>query len=114
MPLLAPHFARAVPVTQLSAAMRLCWLFWGKNEMPPGSLSQGNGAVAAGISVDGIIVRDLQLPEQARHAYVLRPLPARARRLNSWLNLLRRQLLGIVKVSRAKFRWASKVGGASR
>lgn len=67
---------------------------------------QANGAVAAGISVHGIIVRDLQLPEQARHAYVLRPLPARARRLNAFLNLLRRQLLGVVRVSPAKYRRA--------
>lgn len=68
-------------------------------------LLQGYGAVVAGLSVDGIIVRDLQLPEQARHAYVLRPLPARARRLNTWLNLLRRQLMGISYISPAKLRW---------
>jgi hypothetical protein len=52
--------------------------------------------------VDGIIVRDLQLPETARHAYVLRPLPARARRLNAWHIVLRRAHLGIQPVSHAR------------
>lgn len=59
-----------------------------------------DGMVSAGASVDGVIVRDLQLPEAARHAYVLRPLPARARRLNAWLTKSRRQLLGVVPISR--------------
>lgn len=71
--------------------------------LPP----QANGAMSAGAMVDGIIVRDLQLPEQARHAYVLRPLPARARRLNTWLNLVRRRLLGIVPVSRPRLLWVA-------
>lgn len=43
-----------------------------------------------------------QLPETARHAYVLRPLPARARRLNAWHAELRRIFLGIVPVSPAR------------
>ena len=64
-----------------------------------------NGAVVAGASVDGVIVRDLQLPDGAKHAYVLRPLPARARRLNAWLQGIRRQLLGVVPVSKALVAW---------
>lgn len=60
---------------------------------------QSNGCMSAGASVDGIIVRDLQLPETARHAYVLRPLPARARRLNAWHAVIRRALLGIQPIS---------------
>lgn len=43
-----------------------------------------------------------QLPETARHAYVLRPLPARARRLNAWHAELRRTFLGIVPMSPAR------------
>ncbi len=66
------------------------------------SSMQANGSVSAGASVDGVIVRDLQLPETARHAYVLRPLPARARRLNAWHAVLRRTLLGIHPISHAK------------
>ena len=58
--------------------------------------------MSAGSSVDGIIVRDLQLPETARHAYVLRPLPARARRLNAWHVKLRRAHLGITPVPHAR------------
>ena len=65
-------------------------------------LLQSNGCLSAGASVDGLIVRDLQLPEAARHAYVLRPLPARARRLNNWQAGLRRMLLGIQPMSHAK------------
>lgn len=43
-----------------------------------------------------------QLSQSARHAYVLRPLPARARRLNTWHAALRRTLLGISPVSHGK------------
>lgn len=96
--------------------------------------AQTNGSMTAGASVDGIIVRDLQvcyqtnsilscsrsarfayppprplpltaapqLSQSARHAYVLRPLPARARRLNTWHAALRRTLLGIAPVSHGK------------
>lgn len=63
---------------------------------------QASGSLSAGASVDGVIVRDLQLPEAARHAYVLRPLPARARRLNTWHASLRRTLLGIQPISHGK------------
>ena len=64
-----------------------------------------NGAIVAGASVDGMIVRDLQLPDGAKHAYVLRPLPARARRLNSWVQTIRRYLLGVTPVSPARMMW---------
>eukprot|EP00887_Chlorella_sp_A99_P007742 scaffold20.g7742.t1 len=63
------------------------------------------GTICAASSIDGVIVRDLQLPEAARHAYVLRPLPARARRLNAWLTGRRRQLLGVVPASRGRMLW---------
>lgn len=58
----------------------------------------------AGGVMDGVIVRDLQLPEHARHAYVLRPLPARAQRMQAEVQRLRRRLLGIAPISRASIR----------
>lgn len=81
---LAPVYS--VTVANVKAALRL----------------QASGCVSAGASVDGVVVRDLQLPEAARHAYVLRPLPARARRLNAWHASLRRVLLGIEPVSHGR------------
>jgi len=66
---------------------------------------QPSGTIIAGASVDGVIVRDLQLPEGAKHAYVLRPLPARARRLNGRVQSLRRYLLGVTPLSPARFMW---------
>lgn len=66
----------------------------------------------AGLSVDGIIVRDLQLPERAQHAYVLRPLPARARRTAQWLGAMRRRWLGIRTVPLARLRWFVAVQAA--
>jgi hypothetical protein len=64
-----------------------------------------NGTIVAGASVDGLIVRDLQLPDGAKHAYVLRPLPARARRLNGWVQSVRRYLLGVTSMSPARMLW---------
>ncbi|KAL4553401.1 hypothetical protein Ndes2526B_g03263 [Nannochloris sp. 'desiccata'] len=64
-----------------------------------------NGTIIAGASVDGMIVRDLQLPDGAKHAYVLRPLPARARRLNGWVQNIRRYLLGVTPISPARMMW---------
>lgn len=66
---------------------------------------QASGAMAAGASIDGIILRDLQLPDMAKHAYVLRPLPARARRLDGWLQGVRRELLGISTTTPAQQLW---------
>lgn len=68
---------------------------------------QQNGEVFAGLSVDGIIVRDLQLPDVAKHAYVLRPLPARARRLNAYSHEVRRLLMGITQLSEVKHLWVT-------
>jgi hypothetical protein len=64
-----------------------------------------NGTIVAGASVDGMIVRDLQLPDGAKHAYVLRPLPARARRLNGWVQNIRRYLLGVIPITPARMMW---------
>ena len=70
---------------------------------PPGAaMLQASGAVQAGASLDGVLERDLQLPEGARHAHVLRPLPARARRLTVWIAGLRRNLLGVTPLSRGQ------------
>jgi len=84
---LAPVYSASL--ARISAAIRL----------------QANGAMAAAASIDGIILRDLQLPDIAKHAYVLRPLPARARRLNSWLQSIRRGILGITETSPARQLW---------
>ena len=48
------------------------------------------------------MVRDLQLPEAAKHASVLRPLPGRARLLNAWGSATRRHFLGITPLPHAK------------
>jgi hypothetical protein len=61
--------------------------------------------VVANASIEGIIVRDLQLPDVAKHAYVLRPLPARARRLNAWIQNMRRTVLGVTSMSLSQFLW---------
>lgn len=64
-----------------------------------------SGTVVANASIEGIIVRDLQLPDVAKHAYVLRPLPARARRLNAWVQNMRRMVLGVTSMSLSQFLW---------
>lgn len=61
--------------------------------------------MVANASIEGIIVRDLQLPDVAKHAYVLRPLPARARRLNAWIQNMRRTVLGVTSMSLSQFLW---------
>ncbi|RMZ56604.1 hypothetical protein APUTEX25_004768, partial [Auxenochlorella protothecoides] len=68
-----------------------------------------DGGTLAGATLDGVIVRDLQLPERAQHAYVLRPLPVRARRLSHWVASMRRRFLGIRRVSPARLRWVTAV-----
>ncbi|KAL6785838.1 hypothetical protein ACKKBG_A00370 [Auxenochlorella protothecoides x Auxenochlorella symbiontica] len=70
---------------------------------------EADGGTLAGATLDGVIVRDLQLPERAQHAYVLRPLPVRARRLSHWVASMRRRFLGIRRVSPARLRWVTAV-----
>lgn len=54
-----------------------------------------SGSISMKANARGIIVRDLQLSELARHAYVLRPLPARAKRIFESLVTVRREVLGV-------------------
>lgn len=54
---------------------------------------QGVGALRAGLVVDGILVRDLQMKPDSRVAHFLRPLPARAAKLATYVTKFRRRLL---------------------
>lgn len=67
--------------------------------------AEASGDLDGGAIIDGVLVRDLQLPDAAKHAYMLRPLPARANRLSKWLNGARREVLGLQKVSDARDLW---------
>lgn len=49
--------------------------------------------------IRGIIARDLQLSELARHAYVLRPLPARTKRIFKKLSDVRKEAIGVKEPS---------------
>lgn len=60
-------------------------------------------------SLSGIIARDLQLSELARHAYVLRPLPARAKRIYEHLLKVRREVLGVEEPNAAKLSWLQAI-----
>lgn len=60
-------------------------------------------------SLSGIIARDLQLSELARHAYVFRPLPARAKRIYANLLKVRREVLGVEEPSVAKLSWLKAI-----
>lgn len=55
--------------------------------------------------VRGVIARDLQLSELARHAYVLRPLPARTKRIFKKLSEVRREALGVKEPSVWTMAW---------
>ena len=65
----------------------------------------GSQPLALKCTVRGIIARDLQLSELARHAYVLRPLPARAKRIFDSLVRVRRQVLGVREPSEITSCW---------
>jgi len=65
----------------------------------------GQGKKVASLTVDGVLMRDLQLPDGAKHAYVLRPLPARASRMNSSIRHARRIMLGMQTEKPAKRLW---------
>lgn len=71
---------------------------------------ESSGLKAGGASIDGVLARDLQLPDGAKHAYVLRPLPARARRLKTFLHEVRQHMLGLKSVSHAQALWMRAKG----
>ena len=62
---------------------------------------QGNGGLKAGLTMDGILARDLQLRPSSKFAYLLRPLPTRAAQLDSYAQYYRRRILRVVSVSKA-------------
>ena len=70
---------------------------------------RGQNAVRMGIEVRALIVRDLQLSDMAKHAFVLRPLPARTRRVYSDIVAIRREILGVVEPPPERFLWRYSV-----
>lgn len=62
---------------------------------------QGVGQLHAGLTMDGVLVRDLQLRPASKFAYLLRPLPARAEQLNDYATRYRRRILRVVAISKA-------------
>ena len=67
-------------------------------------LRQGNRQLHAGLTLDGLLARDLQLRPSSKFAYLLRPLPARAEKLNEYATRFRRRILRVVNLSRARKR----------
>lgn len=70
-----------------------------------GVTPQGNGGLQAGVTMDGILARDLQLRPSSKFAYLLRPLPTRAAQLDAYAQLFRRRILRVVSLSKAAKRW---------
>ena len=67
-------------------------------------LLQGTGACHGKLLVDGLLVRDLQLGPEARFAYLIRPLPARAKQLSERATFFRRRLLRVDPVRHSRRR----------
>lgn len=69
--------------------------------------AQGTGHLRGGLSVEGLLVRDLQLPPTSRFAYFMRPLPARAEELTRHATRFRTRMLRVVNVSIARRRYSA-------
>lgn len=54
---------------------------------------QGTGEISAGLLIDGLMARDLSCPSTAKHAFILRPLPTRAERLQQFASTQRAEML---------------------
>ena len=54
---------------------------------------QGTGEISAGLRIDGLMARDLTCAPTAKHAYILRPLPTRADRLQRFATTQRAAML---------------------
>ncbi len=67
-------------------------------------LLQGTGACHGKLLVDGLLVRDLQVGPEARFAYLIRPLPARAKQLSERATFFRRRLLRVDPVRHSRRR----------
>ena len=68
---------------------------------------QGTGEAKVGAKMDGLLTRDLQLRPEAKFAFFLRPLPARAKQLSAQATLFRRRLLKVDTVPKARRRFGS-------
>ena len=64
-------------------------------------VAQGVGGLRASLVVDGILVRDLQMKPDSPHSHFLRPLPARACLLATYVAKFRRRLLRLTSYSLA-------------
>jgi hypothetical protein len=62
---------------------------------------QGSGNLDACLTMDGLLVRDLQLRSTSKFAYLLRPLPARAAQLDAFATQFRRRILRVIATSKA-------------
>ena len=69
--------------------------------------TQGTGEAKVGAKMDGLLTRDLQLRPEAKFAFFLRPLPARAKHLSGQATLFRRRLLKVDTVPKARRRYCS-------
>lgn len=67
--------------------------------------TQGSGSLKASLTMDGVLVRDLQLRPTSKFAYLLRPLPARAAQLDAYAMLFRRRILRVISTSKARKRY---------
>lgn len=71
--------------------------------------SRGGNQVIADACIDGLVIRDLQLSDLAKHSYVLRPLPARTKRIYSDIVRARREVLGVKEPSNERQKWGLAV-----
>lgn len=69
-------------------------------------MSQGTGHLRGASTIEGLLVRDLQLQPKSRFAFFLRPLPARAEELTLHATKFRTQMLRVVRQSPARRRYA--------
>ena len=74
-----------------------------------GLRQQGTGHLRGGLTIDGLLVRDLQLQPKSRFAYFLRPLPARAGQLTLHATKFRTRMLRVVNTSAAARRCADSL-----
>ena len=62
---------------------------------------QGTGETTAGVKLDGVLARDLQVRSDARFGHFLQPLPSRTLLLGSYANAYRRRLLRYSNISQS-------------
>lgn len=72
---------------------------------------QGTGRLRGGLTINGLLVRDLQLHPASKFAYFLRPLPARAEELTQHATKFRTRMLRVVNTSAARRRCARSRAG---